>query len=75
MTGKSVRKIIKQLLRMCYVLKNAYKPCLHFKTQLKSQKPNHSLMIPNNREGWHYLTVKELSALLRGVTSKHAGDF
>ena len=24
---------------------------------------------------WHYLAVKSLSALLRGVTSKHVGDF
>ena len=32
------------------------------------------LMIPNG-EGWHYLAVKKLSALLRGITSKHHGDF
>ena len=24
---------------------------------------------------WHYLTVKKNSALLRGITSKHVGDF
>ena len=24
---------------------------------------------------WHYLAVKSLSALLRGVTSKHVGEF
>ena len=27
------------------------------------------------KEGWHYLTVKKLSALLRGITSKHNSDF
>ena len=32
------------------------------------------LMIPNG-EKWHYLSVKKLSALLRGITSKHDGDF
>ena len=32
------------------------------------------LMIPNG-EGWHYLAVKELSALLRGITSKNNSDF
>ena len=33
-------------------------------------------MIPNGkREGWHYLAVKKLSKLLRGITSKHHGDF
>ena len=28
------------------------------------------LMIPNREGQWHYLAVKELSALIRGVTSK-----
>ena len=33
------------------------------------------LMIPNEeKEGWHYLAVKKLSALLRGITSKRKGD-
>ena len=26
-------------------------------------------------EKWHYLAVKILSALFRGITSKHEGDF
>ena len=34
------------------------------------------LMIPNEeKQGWHYLLVKKLSALLHGITSKHNGDF
>ena len=28
-----------------------------------------------NGEGWHYLTLIKLSALLRGTTSKYHGDF
>ena len=33
-------------------------------------------MIANKeKEGWHYLAVKKLSTLLRGITSKHDGDF
>ena len=32
------------------------------------------LMIPNG-EARHYLSVKKLSALLRGIISKHHGDF
>ena len=32
------------------------------------------LKIPT-REKWHFLTVKNLSALLRGITSKHCGNF
>ena len=32
------------------------------------------LMITDGKK-WHYLAVKSLSALLRGITSKHVGDF
>ena len=40
--------------------------------QLKSWKT--CLTLPNG-EGWHYVTVKELRALLRGITFKHLGNF
>ena len=33
------------------------------------------LMITNDNENWHYLAVKSLSELLRGITSNHHGDF
>ena len=34
------------------------------------------LMIPNKeKEGCHYLAVKKIFTLLRGITSKHNGDF
>ena len=33
------------------------------------------LLIIRNGEKWHYLAVKKLSASLRGITSKHHGDF
>ena len=29
----------------------------------------------SNGDEWHYLAVKKLSALLRGITSKHHGGF
>ena len=32
------------------------------------------LMI-TDRKKWHYLTVKKWSALLKGITSNHKGDF
>ena len=33
-------------------------------------------MIPNEeKEGWHYLAVKKVSILLRGLTSQHHDDF
>ena len=32
-------------------------------------------MIPNKeKERWHYLAVKKLPLLFRGITSKHHGD-
>ena len=31
-------------------------------------------MITDNKK-WHYLFVKRLSALLKGITSKHVRDF
>ena len=33
------------------------------------------LLMITEDEKWHYLTVKNLSGLLRGITSNHAGDF
>ena len=32
------------------------------------------LLMISNGENWHYLTVKSLSRLLRGITSNHDGD-
>ena len=29
----------------------------------------------SNEESWHYLAVKKFSALSKGITSKHDGDF
>ena len=45
--------------------KNMHAAC--FKTQLISWKTSQYLMILNG-EGWHYLAIKNLSVLLRGVT-------
>ena len=33
------------------------------------------LLMISNGENWHYLTVKSLSRLIRGITSNHVGDF
>ena len=33
------------------------------------------LLIITDGKKWHYLAVKSLPALLRGVTSNHVGDF
>ena len=49
-------------------------PCLCSKHDSNHEKQVILIMIPNG-EGRHYLTVKELSALLRGIMSKHISDF
>ena len=33
------------------------------------------MILNQEKESWHYLVVKELSALLRGIPSKHDGEF
>ena len=32
-------------------------------------------MITDGTGKWHYLTIKSISGLLRGITSNHNGDF
>ena len=44
------------------------------KQNSKREKQVMLLMIPNGDQ-WHYLAVKNWSALLRRITSKHGGDF
>ena len=51
-------------------------PSLNFKNNSNCEKQIIVLMIPSEeKEGWHYLEVKKLSASLRGITLKHNGDF
>ena len=33
------------------------------------------LIVTDNNNKWHYLAVKSISGLLKGITSKHKGDF
>ena len=44
------------------------------KHKLKHENQVILLMIIDSKK-WHYLTVKKLSALFRGITSNHVGDF
>ena len=41
----------------------------------KRDKKVNLLMITDNMNNWHYLAVKNISRLLRGITSNHNGDF
>ena len=46
-----------------------------YKSKFNLNRENHVilLMIADGKK-WHYLTVKSLSALFRGITSKHEGE-
>ena len=59
-------------LNILYVPHNTKKIEIAYKSKhnLTREKP----MISNG-ENWHYLTVKNLSRLLRGITSNHDGDY
>ena len=61
-------------LNILYVPHNLKKQKLQIKHNLTREKRVILLMISNG-ENWHYLTVKNLSRLLRGITSNHDGDF
>ena len=45
------------------------------KYNYKRKKQVILLMITDDSNRWHYLAVKDLPALLRGITSNHHGDF
>ena len=64
MTEKGLRKIIQKLLLMYYVLKKWTYPGYISKHNLNYENQIFRLMIPN-WEGWHYVAVERLSALLR----------
>ena len=46
-----------------------------YNSEYNFERENHViLLIITDGEKWHYFAVKSLSALLRGITSKHVGD-
>ena len=51
------------------------KPAYTSKYNYKRKKQVIFLMITDGGNRWHYLAVKSLPALLRGITSNHHGDF
>ena len=63
-------------LNILYVPHNTKKIHVAYKSKhnLTQEKQIILLMISNGKK-CHYLTVKTLSGLLRGITSNHAGDF
>ena len=58
-----------------YAKKEKIYPACVSKHHSNREKQVIILMISNGERLWHYLEVEKLSALLRGKTSKHYGDF
>ena len=54
------------------LVKNEYISCLENKLNHERQI---ILLIISDKEGWLYLAVKKLSALLNWITSAHVDDF
>ena len=64
-------------LNILYVSHNTkqIRPVYISKYSHKRDKQVNLLMITDNMNNWHYHAVKNISGLLRGITSNHNGDF
>ena len=63
-------------LNILYVPHNTEKIRHAYKSKCNLSRENQVILLMiTDGEKWHYLTVKSLSALFRGITSKHQGDF
>ena len=60
---------------MFFLLKKKKYPANVSKHNSNREKQVILLTISNGEKLWHYLAMKKLSALLRGITSTHHGDF
>ena len=65
-----------------YVPPNTKQIKLAYKSKCNCQRENQVILLiitdakrSDEVEKWHYLAVKNLSRLLRGITSNHNGDF
>ena len=70
---KKIKNDVTIALNVLYAKKEKIYPAYVSKHNSNYQKQVIILMIPNG-EGWHYLAVKKLSAIFRGITSKHHDD-
>ena len=62
-------------LNILYVPHNTKKINIAYKSKHNfTREKKVILLMISNGEKWHYLAVKNLSGLLRGLTSNHAGD-
>ena len=59
-----------------FVPYNTGKIRLTYKSKHSFKRENQvTLLMITDGKKWHYLAVKSLPALLRGITSNHEGDF
>ena len=64
------------VLNILYVLHNTKKIRHAYKSKYNLNRENQVILLVITDGGkWHYLAVKSLSTLFRGITSKHEGDF
>ena len=62
-------------LNILYVPYNTKKIEIAYKSKYNLIRDNQIILLMiNNGENWHYLVVKSLSRLLRGISSNHDGD-
>ena len=63
-------------LNILYVPFNTKKIEIAYKSKYNLVRDNQIILLKiSNGENWHYLAVKSLSRLLRGITSNHDGDY
>ena len=63
-------------LNILYVPFNTKKIEIAYKSKYNLVRDNQIILLMiRNGENWHYLAVKSLSGLLRGITSNHNGDY
>ena len=63
-------------LNILYVPFNTKKIEIAYKSKYNLVRDNQIILLMiSNGESWHYLAVKSLSSLLRGITSNHVGDY
>ena len=79
-TGKDWKKFESNnnsiALNILYVPRNTKKICHAYKSKYNLTRENKVILLMiTDGEKWHYLAVKKLSELLRGITSNHNEDF
>ena len=74
--GKNSNKIIRHLniLYVPYDTKQTKQAYISKYNDERDSQVN-LLMITDGTTNWHYLAIKNISGLLRGITSNHNGDF